>query len=330
MRSSFNRIGIDSGQQHCLIINSGNTVYGIGYNGYGQLGISNTTTQYTHVQVTTGASDVGCGSNHSVIVKNGYAYTCGYNGYGQLSDNTVTNQTSMVQAKDITGTILTNIVACACGWCNSFFIRSDGTAYSSGLSNYGQCCTGSTSEKLYPARKIPLSNIKGISASNNHTVVLTSDGIAYACGYNGYGQIGIGNTTNQTYLVRVLNLPNNIISVAAGENFSLFLTSDGYVYGCGYNGYGQLCNENTTNQTLPVKSTFFSGVSAIDAGWNHSIILKSNGSVYTVGYNGYGQLGNGTLVNTVTPYCVKSSGVSGVCASYNQSFFLRSSSVTSF
>jgi alpha-tubulin suppressor-like RCC1 family protein len=85
----------------------------------------------------------------------------------------------------------------------------------------------------------------------------------------------------------------NVVAIAAGQDFSLALTSGGLVYGWGYNGYGQLGDGNTTNRSSPVQVAGLSGVAQIAAGIDHSLARKSDGTVWAWGYGQDGELGNG-------------------------------------
>ena len=72
--------------------------------------------------------------------------------------------------------------------------------------------------------------------------------------------------------------------------------ADGRAYCWGYNGYGQLGNNSTTNSSVPVAvdtSGVLAGktVTAITAGDIHTCAV-ADGKAYCWGDNGYGQLGN--------------------------------------
>ena len=138
------------------------------------------------------------------------------------------------------------------------------------------------------------------AAGLRHTIILRPDGSVWASGQNNFGQLGIGNNTDKTRFSRCKdsngNYINDAVDVAAGDNHTLVLRSNGTVWATGYNEYGQLGNGNTTNQNRFVQVATSiklpSGTyHTIACGANHSAIISTNGYIYTSGYNGNGQLG---------------------------------------
>jgi len=139
-----------------------------------------------------------------------------------------------------------------------------------------------------------------------HSLALKWDGTVWAWGKNDYGQVGDGTSgPNRTSPVQVMEsivdpVPLiGVTAVAAGENHSLALKTDGTVWAWGYNLWGQLGDNNAGNENLPVvtgfKETALSpSVTGIAAGRVHSLVLLSDGTVESAGGNNYGQLGLGT------------------------------------
>ena len=110
-------------------------------------------------------------------------------------------------------------------------------------------------------------------------------------------------------------------SIAAGRYHSLILKSDGTLWACGDNSYGQLGDGSTLDHLTPVQ--VMSGVRSMAAGGNHSLILKNDGTLWACGDNSYGQLGTGDSTSRATPVQVMSD-VLNVSAGRTHSLILKS------
>lgn len=93
----------------------------------------------------------------------------------------------------------------------------------------------------------------------------------------------------------------------------IILGTDGKVYGTGYNGYGQVGDGTTTNQSYFQKSNFFDNlvtnggvtVTKLRMGrdrYTSCYAITSDNKLYVWGYNGDYQLGDGTNTNTTVPF----------------------------
>ncbi|MDR3578342.1 MAG: dockerin type I domain-containing protein [Oryzomonas sp.] len=161
-----------------------------------------------------------------------------------------------------------------------------------------------------------------VSAGSYHTLALRSDGTVWAWGDNTYDQLGQGTSStleNSTKPVAVTGLTGTFTAVAAGDEHSLALKSDGTVWAWGYNTYGQLGDTVLDTNTgapiafteVPVKVTNLTNIKAIAAGTGFSMALDTSGNVWTWGRNDSGQLGNGTAytyTNTQNGQLVPTSG----------------------
>jgi alpha-tubulin suppressor-like RCC1 family protein len=92
--------------------------------------------------------------------------------------------------------------------------------------------------------EVNISDVVDISTGQSHTVALKSDGKLYSWGANTNGQLGDGTTTQRPFPVPVnMNgtLSNKTIrAVAAGNYFTVVLTTDGLLFAFGQNDAGQL------------------------------------------------------------------------------------------
>lgn len=84
---------------------------------------------------------------------------------------------------------------------------------------------------------------------------------------------------------------NNIISIVAGYDYSLFLKSDGTVYGLGNNENGVLGLDENIVYENPVQIPNLDNVISISSKFIHSLFLKSDGTVYGCGVSENGNLG---------------------------------------
>ncbi len=186
-------------------------------------------------------------------------------------------------------------------------------AFAWGTNTYGQLGNGSMSsaDNPLPQPVIATSVLGGktaisLACGDAHSLALCSDGTVAAWGRNANGQLGDSSLIQRTTPVAV-NAESGVsalhgktvVAVAAGAYHSLALCSDGTVSSWGYNNFGQLGDNSTTNRNVPVAVNTISGVSALDgktvvaiaAGGTHSMALCSDGTVVTWGSNSYGQLG---------------------------------------
>lgn len=134
-----------------------------------------------------------------------------------------------------------------------------------------------------------------VSTTQDHTLVLKSDGTVWAYGKNQYGQLGNGTTSYSDRPVQVM-FPASagpIVSVAAGEQFSVAVDLNGRVYTWGINTNGQLGLGVADNgaYTTPSLVPGIYGITKVEAGENHVIALSKNGYAYVWGKNTSGSLG---------------------------------------
>lgn len=165
-------------------------------------------------------------------------------------------------------------------------------------------------------------------------MALMNNGEVYHWGYGGHGQSGDGSTSNRDFPVRVGGTNQNVYEASNSSTHKFkdvrikriwvssacssynstthscyALDEDGELWSWGYNGYGQLGNGNTTQQTTPVKidkSSNFNN-SEVVAFWTagdsypHCFALTAEGKFYAWGRNADGQLGIGNTTDQSSP-----------------------------
>ena len=144
-----------------------------------------------------------------------------------------------------------------------------------------------------------------VAAATHHSLVVTKKGHLYAFGLGKGGRLGLGDDQSQQCPLpkRVLGplQRRQVVSVAAAENHSLCVTSQGDIYSWGSNRFGQLGDHATGSspiapcgsRSIPrrVENLKQHPCVAVAAGEKHSVALSWKGEVYVWGDNTAGQLG---------------------------------------
>ena len=312
-----------------------------GYNGNGELGDNSTSESPIPVLMngTLTVAAIAGGEYHSLGLTNDGVYATGYNAFGQLGNNSLTQKEVPGKVTKTNGTgYLTGAVAIAAGAEHSLALINDGTLRSWGDNSNGQLGNGTKTNSKVPVQVSGLTGltVTDIAAGGFHSLAVTSTGAVWSWGFNSDGQLGNGTATDSSSPVQVSGIGGVYgavsVAVAGGGLHSLALTNAGAVWSWGWNNYGQLGINSTTESEVPVQvedstgTTFLTGVTAIAAGEWHSLALTSTGAVWAWGYNGNGELGNGTTTNSSLPVQVPNAptGVIAIAAGAHFSLALTS------
>jgi alpha-tubulin suppressor-like RCC1 family protein len=165
-----------------------------------------------------------------------------------------------------------------------------------------------------PAAVQGLAGVQGLSAGGRHELAVLADGTVEAWGDDTFGQLGNGIVSSNGDSEAPSAVPDltGATAVAAGEEHSLALLSNGTVMAWGDNLEGQLGDGTTQTSAVPVQVKGLSGVTAIAAGSQFSLALLADGTVMAWGKGDAGQLGDGNTKNSLVPVTV--SGLSDVTA----------------
>ncbi|AEC03000.1 fimbrillin family protein [Parasphaerochaeta coccoides] len=277
--------------------------------------------------VKLGVRSVSAGGYHTMILKtDGTLWGVGYNDNGELGIGTsgdMGNERTPVQVWDSTNgsRFMTNVAAVSAGWDYTMILKKDGTLWGTGHNYYGQLGIGGTTDistpeqvKASTADNDFMTNVKAVSAGQEHTMILKKDGTLWATGDNQHGQLGIGNYEAKDTPVPVSSMGNQVAAVFAGELHTMILKKNGTLWATGYNASGQLGIGGTTDISTPEQVKGLGGagvmtdVAAVSAGWKHTMILKTDGTLWATGDNQHGQLGIGNYEAKDTPVPVSSMG----------------------
>jgi alpha-tubulin suppressor-like RCC1 family protein len=150
----------------------------------------------------------------------------------------------------------------------------------------------------------------------------------YAWGANGSGQLGLGDTTNKSSPVQVGLLTNwSVISSGAGQDMAAVKT-DGTLWTCGYNFYGQLgigTSGSGTDKSSPVQVGSSTDWATVSASGYSAGAIKTDGTLWMWGIGNNGALGLGNTVNYNSPKQVGilTNWLKINCGSYTATFAIK-------
>jgi alpha-tubulin suppressor-like RCC1 family protein len=200
----------------------------------------------------------------------------------------------------------------AVGEFHSVVLKS-GAVYACGYGFYGQLGVNGSgnSATLIAMVGQGTSGCTAISANWQSTIVLKGDAV-YGCGNNSQGQLGDNTTSLRRVLTAMIGQgTSGCTAISSGNLHTIVLKGDA-VYGCGFNGRGQLGDNTTTNR--PVLTAMVgqgtSGCTEISTSLYHTLVLKGD-AVYACGSNVYGQLGDNTTTQRNVLTAMVGQGTSG-------------------
>ena len=273
-----------------------------GSNSYGQLGDNSTVDKSSPVQAAAGGTNwrlVASFQSTAAIKLDGTLWTWGRNDFGQLGDNSTTNKSSPIQ----TIASGTNWRTVSTGYLHTTAIKTDGTLWGWGWNGNGQLGDNTTVDKSSPVQTIAGgNNWKQVACGLAHTAAVKTDGTLWCWGKDNYGQLGDNTTVSKSSPVQTITGGTNWTQVSCNWVHTAAIKTDGTLWLCGYNVFGQLGDNTTVRKSSPVQ-TVGGGTNwrSVACGMYHTAAIKTDGTLWTWGYDNYGQLGDSTLVKKSSP-----------------------------
>ena len=347
-------VAVAAGEERSFLLASDGSVFGIGNNSFGYLGIGSTSPSEVLVPTlidTTNLSghtitqiSVGGYSGYTLMLSDSnQVFAFGENSNGQFGNGSI-NSTILAVAIPKANFDNKTIVDIETGLNSSLVLASDGTVYSWGnfRSELGH---GSLSADLLTPTAITHANLSGktitnISKTNQIALLLSSDGTVFGFGNNNNN--GFSFPEVPTEYTSSATLGKTISNISMGTENGLILADDGTVYGFGEGRYGQHGVGTTAEITTPriINDAFTHGkvFEHVSAGVEHSVVIDSAGVAYSFGGSDYPDYNTSITNNHLgrsfdrivnTPTELSHSNLSGetivdVFAGGTQSFLLNS------
>ncbi|GHJ85544.1 hypothetical protein NliqN6_1946 [Naganishia liquefaciens] len=230
----------------------------------------------------------GCTALHVVCIDiYGNAYLIGRNTFScfgiasAILPQTPPQFAYKIAAKSLPGaSATTKIMQAACARHHTVLVGSEGQVWAAGKNDVGQCGVPVIKdEKEVSAWTAVKGNwirdgtkIVQVSCGLNFTLYLADNGWLYASGSHEKGQLGNGKTSerivstgktafgydDKPILIKPFS-DRKIVMIASGQQHSLALNEDGYVWAWGFAGYGRLGLGDQKDRLVPTLVPQFTG-----------------------------------------------------------------------
>jgi len=284
---------VSCGEEHSAFITDIGTLYTMGSNADGRLGIgdksikSASTPCLVEALSSSKVVEVACGMGHTMaVIDNGKAYSWGMGQYGALGINDCESQWFPVQVlfNERPSVRIKNV---SCGTRHTSMVTVEGQVFVCGANDAGQLGIGTRETQLRPIRVSSLNDHITQSASGIlHTLVLSVKGEVFGMGGNHLGQLGTGDKRSSKLPVLVQNLKQDkVVKVVAGK-FSAAVTEEGKLLVWGTGTFGE--------KLLPVPLEGVEGkIRDVNVKGGFGVATDLYGKLYSWGENACGELGAG-------------------------------------
>ncbi|MDI3115114.1 chromosome condensation regulator [Clostridioides difficile] len=281
-------------------------LYGTGFNDCGQLGVGDVTKRDTFIKTNTRVKKILPLEYANIAIKDtNDIYICGLNNYGQLgvgnrydsrnNDNRIFNYKHMnfvmgdlTSIKNRHNFILLN---------NKIVIPTTKDI------DYGLVLGNLYKGDLYT--ELPYEDIKEVSISKTHIIILLNDGTMYGCGTNYHGELLQDLSINQVDEFVQINV-SDVKHVSCGDNFTYFIKSDDSLWSIGKNSEYQLGIGHNNPVTELQRITTISSCKEVHCGKNYTLVVTTGNELFVQGYNDKGALGLGSdSENTIIKFFTK-------------------------
>uniref|UniRef100_A0A1D1Z6V7 Putative E3 ubiquitin-protein ligase HERC4 n=1 Tax=Anthurium amnicola TaxID=1678845 RepID=A0A1D1Z6V7_9ARAE len=306
-------VSVTCGADHTTAYSeSGLQLYSWGWGDFGRLGHGNSSDVFTPqpVKALQGIKikQIACGDSHCLAVTmDGGVQSWGRNQNGQLGLGTTEDSLLPQKIQAFEGISVKMVAA---GAEHTAAVTEDGDLYGWGWGRYGNLGVGDRNDRLLPEKVSAVDGQKMVlvACGWRHTITVSSSGNLYTYGWSKYGQLGHGDFEDHLVPHRLEALSDNCMSqISGGWRHSMALTSDGKLYGWGWNKFGQVGVGDNVDHCSPMQVKFpdEQKVIQISCGWRHTLAVSERKNVFSWGRGTSGQLGHADSLDCNTPKIIE-------------------------
>ncbi|KQT74366.1 hypothetical protein ASG45_07255 [Microbacterium sp. Leaf436] len=261
------------------------TVWAVGHNDAGQLGMGDQSSRSTWTQIPglpAIASIWTEGWSSYAVDQNGDFWSWGESRFSLLGEPLAQNRLSPAKVAGLSG-----VKAFYRAESTSCIVqKNDGTWWAWGWNGNGLLAMGNTVELSTPTRVTALDGFTSLANSFGYGFIgLKADGTVWGWGGNADGQLCDGTTNSASLPIQIPGL-SNIVEITAGtgdsypEATGYARASNGTVWGWGKNHRQQVDNSGQTNLTTPVQVTGPTNPTHISATYASLYALQGDGTLW--------------------------------------------------
>jgi alpha-tubulin suppressor-like RCC1 family protein len=262
---------------HVVALKFSGTLWGLGWNGTGQLAQPSPTNQFSQfvlIDANTNWAAISGGLAHTLALKqDGSLWAWGQNDRGQVGDGTRSNKFVVTQI----GSERDWQTICA-GAFNSFALKRDGTVWGWGLDPV----TSGTNDSLVPALLDAGSNWVALSAGDYCVLGLKADGTLWLRGQNAH-QILPEDVLGSTAAFVQVGKENDWKEIYAGQGYFFARKTDGSWWVCGQNQNGELGFRSTGGAVALQRWDAEMEPWAFAPGYGTTLLLAKDGTLWSWG-----------------------------------------------
>ncbi len=280
-----NVVSVSLGGYHTAAITADGSLYTWGYNSNKQLGYStyskNDEGEYVGKyprKLMDGVVSVSLGELHSAaITRKGDLYAWGNSKYGQCGTGSYGYNISSPTL------VMHHVRYVELGVESSAAITLDNTLYTWGDGSLGLLGNDDT-DHFYPAPIKIMEDVKTVSMARYSCGAVTNKGELYTWGRNTmYALLGFKDSGTNVYATPQF-VTTDVKDVSMGHTVTAVLKTNGELYMCGANAYGQLGIGSQVPKTEGVN--VMSNIEYVSVGEVHCAAVDKNGNMYIWGANG--------------------------------------------
>lgn len=276
-------------------------IWSWGWGDFGRLGHGDPTDLFIPKQVASLCNIkikmVACGDSHTMVVTgDGEVFSFGRNQNGQLGLGSRIDSMVPTKIGDLSGHSVESV---ACGAEHTVACTAAGKTFAWGWGLYGNLGHGDNKDRLHPTEVQCMTEegvfIKTVACGWRHSCAVTNKGELYTFGWSKYGQLGHRDNEIADKPKKVAALEGKeVVNVSGGWRHTMASDSEGRIYACGWNQYGQVGDGRTqdVNTMTLIKALEGETITTIRCGWRHSVAITASDRLYSWGRGVHGQLGH--------------------------------------